>query len=118
MGGKGFCRRTSGGVEGAVGIDAHGPKIGRVCVGEQGEFGREFEAAVAADRHAVSGAFQEFIVSGLTPAAGVVGERGGGEKERKGGGGEKGWGKNTTEGRHGRLCVSPGVTGYEVAPWA
>jgi len=62
-------------VKRALGIKAHGPEIGSVRVGEQSEFWREFEAAVAANRHTVRGAFQEFIIGGLTPAASVFGEK-------------------------------------------
>src|SRR6266403_2105593 len=61
-------------IKSAFGIEADGPKIGSIRVGEQGEFGSEFEAAVAAHRDAMRGAFEEFIVSGLAPAAGVLGK--------------------------------------------
>ena len=73
---KYFRRRPSGSVERALGIKADGPKIGSIRVGKQGDFRREFEAAVAAHRHAMGGAFEEIFVGGLAPAAGVLGEGG------------------------------------------
>src|SRR6266699_2376150 len=66
--------RAAGSVERALGIEPDRPEIGSIRVGEQSEFGREFEAAIAAHRHAMRGAFEEFIVCGLAPAASVLGE--------------------------------------------
>jgi len=73
---KYFRRRTAGSVEHALRIESYGPKIGSIRVGKQSDFGREFEAAVAAHRHAVRGAFEKFFVIGLAPATGVLGKKG------------------------------------------
>src|SRR2546421_1452455 len=62
-------------------IEVDGPKIRGIGVGKQGDFGREFEAAVAAHSHTVRRAFEKFFVSGLAPAAGVGGGEGGGGEE-------------------------------------
>jgi hypothetical protein len=70
-----FCRRATGGVERAFGIEAKRPEIRGVGVGEESKFWGELEAAVAANSNTVSGAFEEFFVRGLEPAAGVFGEK-------------------------------------------
>ena len=68
-----FCRRAACGIESAFGVDAKRPEIGGVGVGEEREFGSEFEAAVAADGYAMGCAFEEFFIGGLQPAASMFG---------------------------------------------
>ena len=70
---KNFCGRAASGIESAFGVDAKRPEIGSVGVGEKSEFWGEFQAAVATDGYAVGGAFEKFFVSGLEPAASVLG---------------------------------------------
>lgn len=70
---KNFCGRTASGVERAFGVDAKRPEIRGVGVGEESKFRGELESAVAANSNTVSGAFEEFFVRGLEPAAGVFG---------------------------------------------
>jgi len=69
------CRRSAGGVQSAFGVDAKRPEIGGVGVGEEREFGSEFEAAVAANGYAMGCAFEEFFIGGLEPAAGMLGAK-------------------------------------------
>jgi len=72
---KNFCGRAAGGVERAFGIEAKRPEIRGIGVGEESKFWSELEAAVAANGNTVGGAFEEFFVRGLEPAAGVFGEK-------------------------------------------
>ncbi len=72
---KYFRGRAARGVERAFGIDADGPQIRGIRVGEQREFWRELEAAIASHCHATGGALEELFVSGLAPAAGVLGKK-------------------------------------------
>src|SRR5713101_5651887 len=78
---KYFRRRAARSVKRALGIEADGPKIGGIRIGQQSEFRRELKSAIAAHGHAMRGAFEEFFVSGLAPAASVLGEGRGEAKE-------------------------------------
>src|SRR5207253_11315667 len=80
---KYFCRRAARRIERAFGVEPDGPKIRSIRVSEQAEFRSEFEAAIAAHRHTMRGAFEEFIISGLAPAASMLGEGGGEAQEAK-----------------------------------
>ena len=83
---KYFCRRTAGAVEDAFRVGVQRPEVGSVGIRQQREFRSQFEAAVAANRDTVSGAFQKFVVGGDAPVASVLRARDAGarndEKER------------------------------------
>src|SRR5207244_12643125 len=70
---KNFRGRTAGCVQRAFGVDAEGPEIRSVRIGDQTEFGSEFEAAITADSHAAWSAFEEIFIRGLAPGTGVLG---------------------------------------------
>src|SRR5271156_4484845 len=64
-------------------IEAEGPEVGEVGVGEGIKFGGGHESAVAADGDALGGAALEFGGFRLAPVAGVLGENDGGKDECK-----------------------------------
>ena len=66
---------TACSIQNAFRIKPHGEKVRSVGIGKQGEFRRQFEAAVTAHGNPMSCALEQIFIRGLTPAARVLCEK-------------------------------------------